>query len=78
MLCTCFFCNPTDGIIVPHPTRHKDFEEVTHRLLKSESLDPADSVRRISCMTCGHSEDLIEDNFIKFKRNNEIIFRRII
>ena len=77
MICTCFFCNPADGIIKPHPERHKHFEEVSHHLRKAESLDPADSVRRISCMTCGHVEPLVEDNFIKYKRHGEIVFRRV-
>ena len=77
MICTCFFCNHSSGKIQPHPASHKHFEEVSHYLKKPESLDPADSVRRISCLTCGHVEPLVEDNFIKYKRGGEIVFRRI-
>lgn len=77
MICTCFFCNTERGVAMQHPARHRDFEEISHRLLKSESLNPGDIVRRISCMRCGHVERLIEDNFIKFTRGGEIVFRRI-
>lgn len=57
MKCSCFFCSQNRE----HPARHKNFEEVSHHLLKSESLDPADTIRMEACMTCGHRQPILED-----------------
>lgn len=58
MDCHCFFCSQNRE----HPARHKNFEEVSHYLKVPESLNPADIVRRESCLTCGHIRSIKEDN----------------
>ena len=51
--CNCFFCSKK----LEHPARHDKFEEISHRLLVSESLDPAHSIRMEACVLCGHRKE---------------------
>jgi hypothetical protein len=60
MTCNCYFCK-TDK---KHPDSHAEFIAVSHRLLKSESLGPKDSVPREACSTCGHEQDKLSPPII--------------
>jgi hypothetical protein len=50
--CNCFFCSKGS----PHPDRgyHTEFMRITSQLLKSESLDPNDSIDLEACTICSH------------------------
>ena len=50
--CPCWYCSR--GTDHDEVSGHREFYEISSKLLKAESLDPRDSIRRFACSTCGH------------------------
>jgi rubrerythrin len=51
-VCNCYFCRAGK----PHPVNaaHSETHQLSDRLLKAESLNPADRIQVWACMICGH------------------------